>query len=414
MKLLIVDDEPLVQVGLKAMVAGECPDVLVCATASNGKEALELIASEKPDVVFTDIKMPLMDGLTLLRESEKRFGPIPVFVMLTAYEDFDMVREAMDCQAVSYLIKMELSPAVLKDAISLAQKRLTERGGRQEPSLPLEEYREKFLLRLLGRKIEGEETLLSQAADLGLSFDQNRYLVACACLGEKGAGGAGLYTGAAQMAREIVGRHLPCLYTAIDLRHLAFVFPFSEEEPVAEVMEKIQDGLLNAREMSASYFSLPMTMGIGTAVTRPLDLPESYEEACLALSAATEEAPLRLFSHLVEGARRSGKDKLIAAIQSYVEENLEGKLQLSEVAQVFGLSPTYLSTFFKKNAEVGFSEFVTGKKVEKAKALLLEGDMKIYEVADALGFESAYYFSKVFHKATGQSPREFIKGKSAH
>ena len=51
--------------------------------------------------------------------------------------------------------------------------------------------------------------------------------------------------------------------------------------------------------------------------------------------------------------------------------------------------------------------------IDKAKEMLLSGDMKIYEVADALGFESAYYFSKVFKKVDGHSPREYIQSKSS-
>ena len=52
-------------------------------------------------------------------------------------------------------------------------------------------------------------------------------------------------------------------------------------------------------------------------------------------------------------------------------------------------------------------------KIAKAKTMLLEQDMKIYEVADKLGFESAFYFSKVFKKVTGVSPRDFVQQKLA-
>jgi two-component system response regulator YesN len=118
-----------------------------------------------------------------------------------------------------------------------------------------------------------------------------------------------------------------------------------------------------------------------------------------------------MFSHIVGANRRSGKDKLIQTIQDYIDENLNGKLQLNEIAEAFGLSPAYLSVLFKKNTDIGFSEYVYTKKIEKAKELLLSDDMKIYEVADTLGFESAYYFSKVFKKVVGLSPREFIQSK---
>ncbi len=412
--ILIVDDEPLVQVGLKSMLSNGFDDLQVCGMASNGREALSLIGSLHPDIVFSDIKMPLMGGLELIKESEALYGPIPVFIMLTAYEDFDMVRQAMGAQAVAYLVKMELNPRILSDTLELARKRLAERGRREEPSLPLEEYRQRLLLNLLEGKMESLEDLRSQAGALSMSFEDKRFWVACVGLGGSGQEDKNvpLYTSAAQMGKEIMGRHLPCHFITLDLSHYCFLFPFSDTQPVADIRARIQDGLENARAMTASYFSLPLYAGIGNAVTSPLDLHEAYEEARMALESANDDIPCRLFAHLVGANRRSGKDRLIASIQAYVEENLDGKLQLAEVASVFGLSPAYLSTVFKKNTDVGFSEYVTGKKMEKARQLLLEGDMKIYEVADALGFESAYYFSKVFHKSIGVSPREFIQKKS--
>ena len=58
---------------------------------------------------------------------------------------------------------------------------------------------------------------------------------------------------------------------------------------------------------------------------------------------------------------------------------------------------------------MGFSEYITQMKISRARVMLLEQDMKIYEVADQLGFESAFYFSKVFKKVEGVSPREFVQ-----
>lgn len=108
-------------------------------------------------------------------------------------------------------------------------------------------------------------------------------------------------------------------------------------------------------------------------------------------------------------AGRSSKNKLIQTILDYIDNNLYNKVQLNEVAEALELSPAYLSVLFKKTTGVGFSEYIYTKKIEKAKEMLLSRDMKIYEVAEALGFESAYYFSKVFKKVDGHSPREYIQ-----
>lgn len=107
--------------------------------------------------------------------------------------------------------------------------------------------------------------------------------------------------------------------------------------------------------------------------------------------------------------RKTYKDHVILNVQKYIINHIEERLTLNEIAAVFGLSPNYLSTLFKKTCSMGFSEYITQRKISRAKSLLLEQDLKIYEAADRLGFESAFYFSKVFKKVEGISPREFIQ-----
>ncbi|MDO4296710.1 MAG: AraC family transcriptional regulator [bacterium] len=103
---------------------------------------------------------------------------------------------------------------------------------------------------------------------------------------------------------------------------------------------------------------------------------------------------------------------MISNVQKYINSHIEDKLSLNDVAAVFGLSPNYLSALFKKNCSIGFSEYITQRKISRAKTMLLEQNMKIYEAADRLGFESAFYFSKVFKKVEGISPREYIQART--
>ena len=99
LRILLVDDEPLVLIGLQGMLEWEKLGYTVCGTARNGKLALELIEREKPDIVVADVKMPLMDGLTLARTCRER-GPLPAFIMLTSFEEFDYIKQAMGAGVV--------------------------------------------------------------------------------------------------------------------------------------------------------------------------------------------------------------------------------------------------------------------------------------------------------------------------
>ncbi len=427
-KLLIVDDEPLVQIGLKSMLAKDFSNTIeVVGTASNGKEAWDIISKCPPDIVIADIRMPVMTGLELLKKSHGKYGSVPAFIMLTAYEEFEMARQALLGEAVDYLVKIELNAQTLSSALEKAFQRLKEvqpakeakEGAHQEDSL--EDFRQKFMFRLFGHLFNNEDDLLSEAQKLNLRFDYNRYIVVYGEITSDSAPSGDssftqkdidVYSSSISMAKEIISRHAPCQNVSIDLQHFAIVFFFTEETPIAGTMDIIAEALENAKTMIAGYFKTTMTFGIGSAVTTPIDIAISYDEAKTAQQQTDSAQPIRLFSHIVGSNRRSGKDKLIQTIQEYIDENLNGKLQLNEVAEVFGLSPAYLSVLFKRSTETGFSEYVYTKKIDRAKEMLLSGDMKIYEVADALGFESAYYFSKVFKKVDGHSPREYIQSKS--
>lgn len=431
-QLLIVDDEPLVQVGLRTMLSRGFDDIEIIGTASNGRDALQLITEQKPDIVISDIKMPIMTGLELIAACDSTLDPAPAFIMLTAYEEFDMVRQALSHQAVDYLVKLELDMETLTEALMKAKKRVDQqRPVRKETSgdtvfsggrASLEAFRQRFMLRLLNHQITDAETLEKEARDVGLDFHYNRYICIYGALCPDSSETPAVtpsqekslarYEACISMASEILERFAPCYIVSIDPRHFCVIFFFGEEAAVSATMDTIREAVENVHDMILSYFNVPCVFGIGTAVSDAAELSESFEEARTAQENANEQHPIRLFSHLVGANRRSGKDKLITAIQEYINDNLNGKLQLNDIADAFGLSPAYLSVLFKKNMDIGFAEYVYTKKIERAKEMLLSDDMKIYEVADALGFESAYYFSKVFKKVTGFSPREFIQSKS--
>jgi two-component system response regulator YesN len=99
---------------------------------------------------------------------------------------------------------------------------------------------------------------------------------------------------------------------------------------------------------------------------------------------------------------------VVENVKKYIKEHITQKLSLNDIAALYGISPNYLSALFKKYNNCGYSEYITEQKIAKAKRMLTEDNMKVYEVADALGFESAFYFSKVFKKVAGISPSEYL------
>lgn len=120
-KMLIADDEPLVCVGIQSMLQWGEYGIEIVGTARNGQVAEEMIEQLKPDIVISDIKMPVKTGLELAESCVEKYGRIPLFIFLTSYEEFEFVKKAMHLQVVDYLIKLELSPETLANAVKKLQ-----------------------------------------------------------------------------------------------------------------------------------------------------------------------------------------------------------------------------------------------------------------------------------------------------
>lgn len=117
------------------------------------------------------------------------------------------------------------------------------------------------------------------------------------------------------------------------------------------------------------------------------------------------------FSGEVEGLLKerneAGTDKYVELAVQYVREHLRDKITLAQVAEQLGISQGYLSSTFKKSMNRNFTDFVTEEKMALAKEMLAEHKYMMYEISDALGFDNQYYFSTVFKKLVGCSPREY-------
>jgi two-component system, response regulator YesN len=91
----------------------------------------------------------------------------------------------------------------------------------------------------------------------------------------------------------------------------------------------------------------------------------------------------------------------------FIEHNLDKKLILSDMAALVAMSESRFSVAFKKETGLPFSEFVNKKKVEQAKSLILENKLTFVEISMKLGFFDQSYFTKIFKKYTGKTPRQF-------
>lgn len=155
--LMIVDDEKNIRYGLKTMIEREFPDQYEIRLAAQGQEALDSFREEPADIVITDIRMPVMDGIRLieaLAELEGTLGVKPVVLILSGYDDFEYAKAAIRYQVKEYLLKPirrdELFAALRKtEEVLIRQAEVHNRVAASEVYLQqLQTHRLKELLEL--------------------------------------------------------------------------------------------------------------------------------------------------------------------------------------------------------------------------------------------------------------------------
>lgn len=530
-KLLIVDDEPLAQVGIKSMLNWSELGIAEPLLASNGEIALSLIQENRPEIVITDIKMPKMSGLELAKACKEEFGKLPVFIILTNFEDFHLARESLSYEVVDYLVKLELDADILKEAVMSALTRVEEYNAKYKPmgitTINMLQFKERFFIRLLNNLFESNEQMELQIRDLKLELSGSSYAVAYfnfepEKLSELSHDALmARYSSTLEMTREILPKFIQCHILSLDMNHFVAIFIFSEQQKGQEI-SVIESSVINTLKTLKKYYNVTLTVTIGPLVNTINKISSSYDGARrkanenslkntlvfaeetkkispfneffsldqikVVISNAYEEYDSKKLkmvmdeiietiinhpknnldaldlagnilylsislladggqliseifkefpdgyrslytktsseqiadwlSHLTTGLskmfdekKKDYKHHIVHNVKLYIITNVCQKLSLNEVAAAFGISPNYLSSLFKKNAEMGFTDFVNYTKIQKAKELMDGKNFKIYEVSHELGFESAFYFSKVFKKVEGYSPSEYHSRK---
>lgn len=105
------------------------------------------------------------------------------------------------------------------------------------------------------------------------------------------------------------------------------------------------------------------------------------------------------------------KEELVVQVKSYITANLKEELRIEQMAKKFYLSADYLSKVFKKETGISIVDFIVEERMFLAKELLKEGKMSISRVAYECGYDNYSYFTKIFKKKYGVTPREFSQGQ---
>ena len=186
-KTLIVDDDIEMLQGLVNIIRWEDYGFTIVGSAESGLDALNMISSVMPDVVMTDITMPVMDGLELIREA-KKFKPDIKSIIISCHEEFNYAKEAIRLEADEYIIKHTLTEEELIRVISkLKAKIQAEREQREylykayrEHNINRHVILEKFYTDIMSNHVTDMEEVRKRAAMSGISLPQGNFrLVSC-------------------------------------------------------------------------------------------------------------------------------------------------------------------------------------------------------------------------------------------
>ncbi|MEK4357584.1 response regulator transcription factor [Paenibacillus sp. FSL M7-1455] len=268
LKVMIVDDEPKLRQGLQTLIPWESLDLTVTAAAANGKEALEMMEKEPPDIALVDIRMPLMDGLQLIRRLATSGHQVQC-IILSGYADFEYAKQAIKYGVAGYLLK----PVDIKEmtnTLKRVRERIeAERMKRGQRQLGVEN-RERVLHRLLIPQDQHETPagLRNFATEAGLLWSS--YEVVCVLPRDVEAGRPDVLQQCADAIQPLIeGRGLGVVTVNPPYVVLLLRKPLRGIRQREHLHQELRNGLGDLRFVAAT----------GGAVCEPEEICRSYAKA---------------------------------------------------------------------------------------------------------------------------------------
>lgn len=520
LKVLLVDDEFIVRQGLKTLVNWEKYGMSVAAEAANGKNALDWLKQEDFQVVITDIRMPVVDGIELTRMITERYPGTKV-ILLTCYSDFEYVQEALELGASGYLLKTEMEDGHLEKTLLKIKQEIEEEKAKEETlkeaqkkvETSIQVLRENYVrsvlendegmdvergcehvgLQFLNRRhmiwriefermndqmkkeverifqaifAEDEAFILQLEAYEFLAFstypsENSQYkiyaweqMITHECFSRLSKiGHVNVYYDSAEGIGE-----LPKKYRKISQVGQFYTFYHGFDFLVdvkdvpkprsANLIEKVDWNKIKEKIIARDWFALKekcqavfqmvsrqscsvqsvKLLVIETiviivnelSVNHPLIKPWGKNKFDYIDKAKEKRTFEQLIQWLYDGIDElekhqsmliAGPNHIIRNALKYIEKNYNREITLDELSRHVGLSKCYLSTTFKKMTGQSFTDYVNHLRIEKAKQLFMQIDLKVFEVAEKVGFKDPKYFTKLFKNIEGVSPKHFMQKK---
>ncbi|MFB5760764.1 response regulator transcription factor [Paenibacillus medicaginis] len=396
-RVLIVDDEPEIRQGLRLKIDWEQLGLTIAGEAGNGVEAMEKLADEGFDIAITDMNMPLMNGVSLLKACHEQHPELRLLI-ITGYEDIHYAKAAVRHQAKDYLLKPVARTELTEALTRLRQELDTERVERGQASIMqwrmsqyYMEMKEHLIVHLVKEKSVQERDMLEQARLFQL-HDWDACAVRFMTIGlrERSSdldGQESVRTPEKlRLPFELVCREnvhpyaeAACIFHDPNYPGLMHIVSTLDDKRLAPLTDTLKSNVF-------AYIGMEPFVGIGHSVTGFKQWGEGYLSALLTWK---------------------GKPSLMDAVQQYIDDNYMFDLNLTMIAERFNYNPSYFSEMFKAKAGKTFIQYLTDIRMVHAARLLEETKLGLWEIAELTGFSNASYFSTKFKRMYGMSPSEY-------
>lgn len=377
MKVFLVEDEIIMREGIRNNIDWEKEGFEFVGEASDGELAYPLIQDSKPDILITDIRMPFMDGLELSRQVKKEMPDIKIIV-LSGYDEFEYAREGIRIGITEYLLKPIDGNKLLEAVKRVAQLIRSERESKpgKEQDFNGNNQPEKRG----GMAVQDSPVL--QESELGI-----------------------LEVG--KLDRRVAERFLK---TGLKSE----VSNFIDDYFASFGINNIQSLLFRQYVTTDMYFTaVSMLEGLGYEngelakhcgeirdINKVLSSVESNKEYL--------KKVLTTAIDLREAVSRKKYHSLLEDAKNYIQQHYDdANISLNSVAASVNLSPNHFSSIFSQEMGKTFVEYLTFVRMEKAKELLRTSSLKSAEIAYAVGYKDAHYFSYLFKKNQDCTPKEY-------
>lgn len=372
-KLLLVDDEKPIRKKLINNTDWEAEGYQIFA-AANGEEALKIIMENGIDILVTDIQMPRLSGMNLIKKAKTNSSHLKVIV-ISGYAEFEYAQKSIRFGVNDYLLKPFRSKKLL-EVVNKAREELI-------------------------KEKDNEQRLAVLRGEISSYINENK-----------------LDTIYNWLIDDQFFQHQSLIMDRIDLDA---VLKRGSKEDILKTVNKIIEELKAVELNKEKLFVVLNNLILESfKIIKDLDyeagdLMEIIDKERIEkidydqlkeIEIMLKEFLLRLHD-LISFNPGEKNAEIISEMKAYIAENYQDGITLSELARKFNLSAGHLSNLFQEESGESFSDYLNMIRLNKAKELLKTTDDKIYQIADQLGFNDAYYFSSWFKKLVGASPTTY-------